>query len=54
MKAKAIVDCSDLYENAAEKLKRLDNDIDRTIQDLAKEVEARGFPKDKVARQEGY
>jgi hypothetical protein len=49
--AKAIVDCSDLYDNAAEKLKRLDNDIDRTIQDLAEEVEARGVPKNKVARQ---
>lgn len=51
MKTKSGVNCSDLYDNAAEKLKRLDNDIDRTIQDLAKEVEARGVPKNKVARQ---
>jgi hypothetical protein len=44
-------DCSDLYDNAAEKLKTLDNDIDKTIQDLANRVEARGVPKNKVARQ---
>jgi myosin heavy subunit len=47
----SIVDCSDLYDNAAERLKGLDNDIDKTIQDLAKKVEARGVPKNKVARQ---
>ena len=29
----------------------MDNGIDKTIQDLAKEVEARGVPKNKVARQ---
>jgi hypothetical protein len=51
VRTKLRVNCSDLYDNASEKLKRLDNDIDRTIQDLAKEVEARGVPKDKVARQ---
>jgi DNA-binding ferritin-like protein len=45
------IDCSDLYDNAAERLKRLDNDIDNIIQDLAKKVEARGVPKNKVARQ---
>lgn len=45
------IDCSDLYDNAAERLKRLDNDIDKIIQDLAKNVEARGVPKNKVARQ---
>ena len=43
--------CSDLYDSAAEKLKRLDNEVDKTIQDLAKNVEARGVPKNKVARQ---
>jgi hypothetical protein len=48
---KSIIDCSDLYDNAAESLKMLDSDIDKTIQDLAKEVEARGVPKNKVARQ---
>lgn len=48
---KSIIDCSDLYDNAAESLKKLDSDIDKTIQDLAKEVEARGVPKNKVARQ---
>jgi DNA-binding ferritin-like protein len=47
----SIGDCSDLYDSAAEKLKRLDNDIDKTIQDLVKNVEARGVPKNKVARQ---
>jgi myosin heavy subunit len=47
----SIVDCSDLYDNAAERLKGLDNDIDKTIQDLAKKVKARGVPKNKVARQ---
>ena len=47
----AIIDCSGLYDNAAERLKGLDNDIDNTIQDLAKKVEARGVPKNKVARQ---
>jgi hypothetical protein len=47
----SIGDCSDLYDNAAEKLKTLDNDIDKTIQDLANKVEARGVPKNKVARQ---
>jgi NAD-dependent DNA ligase len=45
------IDCSDLYHSAEEKLKRLDNDIDKTIQDLAKDVEARGIPKNKVARE---
>ena len=35
----------------AERLKKLDSDIDKTIQDLAKEVEARGVPKNEVARQ---
>jgi hypothetical protein len=47
----AIIDCSDLYDNAALRLKGLDNDIDKTIQDLAKKVETRGVPKNKVARQ---
>ena len=47
----SIGDCSDLYDSAAEKLKRLDNEVDKTIQDLAKNVEARGVPKNKVARQ---
>jgi hypothetical protein len=45
------IDCKDLYDNAAERLKRLDNDIDKIILDLAKNVEARGVPKNKVARQ---
>jgi DNA-binding ferritin-like protein len=45
------IECSDLYDNAAERLKGLDNDIDKTIQYLAKNVEARGVPKNKVARQ---
>jgi hypothetical protein len=45
------IDCKDLFDNAAERLKRLDNDIDKIIQDLAKKVEARGVPKNKVARQ---
>jgi hypothetical protein len=47
----SIIDYSDLYDNAAESLKKLDSDIDKTIQDLAKKVEARGVPKNKVARQ---
>ncbi|HKI09290.1 MAG TPA: hypothetical protein VKA09_12920 [Nitrososphaeraceae archaeon] len=51
MSIKSIVDCSDLYDNAAKKLKRLDNDIDKNVRDLAKRVEARGVPKNKVARQ---
>jgi hypothetical protein len=51
MSIRTIGDCSDLYDNAAEKLKRLDNEVDKTIQDLAKNVEARGVPKNKVARQ---
>src|SRR5829696_2993644 len=51
MKIETIGDCSDLYENAAEELKRLDHDIDKIIQDLANKVEARGVPKNKVARQ---
>jgi hypothetical protein len=51
MSIKSIVDCSDLYDNAAEKLKRLDNDIDKNVRDLAERVEARGVPKNKVARQ---
>ena len=50
MSLTSIIDCSDLYDNAAEMLRGLDNDIDKTIQDLAKEVEARGVPKNKVAR----
>jgi hypothetical protein len=45
------IDCKDLYDKAAERLKSLDNDIDKTIQDLAKDIEARGVPKNKVARQ---
>ena len=51
MRTGTIGDCSDLYDNAAEELKRLDNDIDKNIQDLANKVEARGVPKNKVARQ---
>ena len=51
MRIRTIGDCSDLYDNAAEKLKTLDNDIDKIIQDLANKVEARGVPKNKVARQ---
>jgi hypothetical protein len=47
----AIIYCKDLYDKAAERLKGLDNDIDKTIQDLAKDIEARGVPKNKVARQ---
>jgi DNA-binding ferritin-like protein len=47
----SIIDCKDLYDNAAERLKELDNDIDKTIQDLAQAVEAKGVPKNKVARQ---
>jgi hypothetical protein len=48
---KSRVDCSDLYHSAAEKLKRLDNDIDKPILDLAKDVEARGVSMNKVARE---
>jgi chromosome segregation ATPase len=44
------IDCKDLYDNAAKRLKGLDNDIDKTIQDLAKNLEARGVPKNRVAR----
>src|SRR5918994_7622739 len=51
MRIETIGDCSDLYENAAEERKRLDHDIDKIIQDLANKVEARGVPKNKVARQ---
>jgi hypothetical protein len=51
VKKASIIDCSDLYNNAAERLKELDNDIDKIIQDLAKDVEAKGVPKNKVARQ---
>jgi hypothetical protein len=51
VKKASIIDCSDLYDNAAEGLKGLDNDINEIIQDLAKDVEARGVPKNKVARQ---
>jgi hypothetical protein len=45
------IDCKDLYDDAAKRLKGLDNDIDKTIQELAKNVEDRGVPKNKVARQ---
>jgi hypothetical protein len=51
MSKKLIIDCSDLYDTAAEKLKGLVNDIDKTIQDLAKDIEARGVPKNEVGRQ---
>ena len=51
MNTESPIDCKDLFDNAAERLKRLDNDIDKIIQDLAKKVEARGVPKNKVARQ---
>jgi hypothetical protein len=51
MSKKPIIDCSDLYDTAAEKLKGLVNDIDKTIQDLAKDIEARGVPKNEVGRQ---
>jgi myosin heavy subunit len=51
MTTKTIIDCSNLYDNAAEKLKTLDNDIDKIIQDLTKDVETRGVPKNKIARQ---
>jgi hypothetical protein len=51
MKTATSINCSDLYDNAAEGLKGLDNDINEIIQDLAKDVEARGVPKNKVARQ---
>jgi hypothetical protein len=45
------IDFKDLYDNAAKRLKGLDIDIDKTIQELAKNVEDRGVPKNKVARQ---
>jgi hypothetical protein len=51
VKIESSIDCKDLYDNAAERLKGLDNDIDKTIKDLAKDVEARGVPKNKVGRQ---
>jgi hypothetical protein len=51
MSTSTIGDCSDLYDNAAEELKRLDYDIDKIIRDLANKVEARGVPKNRVARQ---
>jgi hypothetical protein len=51
MKTATSINCSDLYDNAAEGLKGLDNDINEIIQELAKDVEARGVPKNKVARQ---
>ena len=51
MNSETTIDCSDLYDNAAKRLKGLDNDIDKTIQDLAKNIGARGVPKNKVARQ---
>lgn len=51
MQIESSIDCKDLYDNAAERLRRLDNDIDETIQDLAKKVEARGVLENKVARQ---
>ncbi len=47
----ALVDCSDLYDKAAGELKKFDSSIDRTIQELARRVEERGVPKNKVARQ---
>jgi mRNA-degrading endonuclease RelE of RelBE toxin-antitoxin system len=50
VKYKFIIDCSDLYNDAAEKLKRLDKHIDKTIRELGKNVEERGVPKNKVAR----
>jgi hypothetical protein len=50
MRIRTIGYCSDLYDDAAEELKRLDHDIDKIIQDLANKVEARGVPKNKVAR----
>jgi hypothetical protein len=51
MSTKSVIDCSDLYDNAAEKLRGLDKHIGKTIKDLAKDIEARGVPKNKVARQ---
>jgi hypothetical protein len=51
MKTATSINCSDLYDNAAEGLKGLDNDINEIIHNLAKDVEARGVPKNKVARQ---
>jgi hypothetical protein len=51
VKIESSIDCKDLYDNAAERLKGLDNDIDKTIKDLAKDVEARGVPKNEVGRQ---
>lgn len=51
MKTESPIVCKDLYNDAAEILKGLDSDIDKTVQDLAKDVEARGVPRNKVARQ---
>jgi hypothetical protein len=51
VKIESVINCSGLYDKAAESLKKLDSDIDKTIQDLAKKVEARGVPRNKVARQ---
>jgi hypothetical protein len=51
VKLASTIHCSDLYDKAAERLKGLDIDIDKTIQDLAKDIEARGVPKNEVARQ---
>lgn len=44
------IDCSDLFERAANELKTLESKKENIIKQLAKDVEARGVPKDKVVR----
>ena len=44
------VNCDDLFDSTAEKIKGLNTDIDKTIQELAKRVEQGGVPRNKVAR----
>jgi DNA-binding ferritin-like protein len=51
MRTNSTANCYDLYDNVAERLKTLDKDIDKSLQDLAENVVARGVPKNKVARQ---
>ena len=44
------IDCSNLYDKASEELKGLETKKENVIKKLAKDVEARGVPKNKVAR----
>jgi hypothetical protein len=50
MSQEQTIDCSDLFDKAANELRRLETKKEDIVKKLVKDVEARGVPKNKVVR----